>query len=217
MAAPQRNESGAGSSRLSAKAHAGVHYHLVTRFDQYPGDIQHGTHMSGTGLAATTNLAKTILLAAHKLPLLHCFAHRPNVSARYTDLVDCMPTMLLRAHLALLLLFTLVLAPVTTALCGVHCIGFMSSRVSQKQSAHTYCVGPSNCCHSSRQAIGQASTAADDAAAVLKGARSSAGDHVVRIAVTPLSKGVSQQLAARRNLENPPGRDTALTRAPLRI
>ena len=156
---------------------------------------------------------------SHRLPLLlHWFAHRRDDSARYTDFVDRMPTMLRRAHLALLLLLTLLLAPVTTTLCGVRCIGLGSSSVSQKQSSHTQCVRPSTCCHSSRQAICQASTAADEATALLKGVHSSAGDHVARIALPSLSKRVSQQLAARRNLDGaPPGRDSALTRVPLRI
>ena len=156
---------------------------------------------------------------SHRLPLLlHCFAHRPDDSARYTDFVNRMPTMLRRAHLAVVLLLTLVLSPVTTTLCGVRCIGLVSSRVAQKQSSHTQCVRLSTCCHSSRQAICQASTAADEATALLKGVRSSDGDHVARIAVPSLSKRVSQQLAARRNLDGaPPGRDSALTRVPLRI
>jgi hypothetical protein len=129
-----------------------------------------------------------------------------------------MPTMLRRAHLAVLFLLTLVLAPVTTTLCGVRCIGLVSSRVSQKQSTHTQCVRLSTCCHSSRQAICQVSTAVDEATALLKGVRSSAGDHVARIALPSLGKRVSQQLAARRNLDGAsPGRDPALTRAPLRI
>jgi hypothetical protein len=149
---------------------------------------------------------------------LHWFAHRPDDSARYTNFVDRMPTMLRRAHLALLLLLTLVLAPVTTTLCGVRCIGLVSSSVSQKQSAHTQCVRLSTCCYSSRQAICQASTAADEATALLKGVRSSAGDPVARISLPSLSKRVSQQLAARRNLDGaPPGRDSALIRVPLRI
>jgi hypothetical protein len=140
-----------------------------------------------------------------------------DLSARYTEFVDYMP-MLRRAHIAVLLLLTLLLAPVTTALCGVRCIGLVSSRVSQKQGAHAQCVRLSTCCHSSRQAICQVSTAADEATALLKGVRLSAGDHLARMALPSLSKGVSQQLASRRNLDGaPPGRDPAVTRAPLRI
>src|ERR1700760_1966095 len=126
--------------------------------------------------------------------------------------------MLRRAHIAVLLLLTLVLAPVTTAFCGVHCIGLVSSHVSQIQSAHPDCVALSACCPSSPRAICPASTAADDAPAFLKRVHTSAGDDGAQITAYVLSNHVSRRIEARRPLDSaPPGRDSGLASAPLRI
>src|ERR1700745_3205670 len=126
--------------------------------------------------------------------------------------------MLRRAHIAVLLLLTLVLAPVTTAFCGVHCIGLVLSHVSQKQSAHPKCVARSACCPSSRRAICPASPAADDAPAFLKRVHTSAGDDGAQIAADLLSNHVSRRIDARRRLDSaPPGRVSGLASAPLRI